>query len=69
MKAQEGKMKGNEGPKGQNGNESPKGQKLQNAASLAADKICLNLIRKRAVFGNLWGGAPRGSPDKPKIRK
>ena len=39
-------MKGNEGQKGQN---------LQNAAGLAADKICFNLIRKRAVFGNLRG--------------
>ena len=48
MKAQKTKMKGNEGPKG---------QKLQNAAGLGADKICLNFIRKRAVFGNLWGGA------------
>ena len=47
MKAQKAKMKGNEGPKG---------QKLQNAAGLGADKICLNFIRKRAVFGNLWGG-------------
>ena len=47
MKAQKAKMKGNEGPKG---------QKLQNAAGLGADKICLNFIRKRAVFGNFWGG-------------
>ena len=46
MKAQKAKMKGNEGPKG---------QKLQNAAGFGADKICLNFIRKRAVFGNLWG--------------
>ena len=47
MKAQKAKMKGNEGPKG---------QKLQNAAGRGADKICLNFIRKRAVFGTLWGG-------------
>ena len=47
MKVQKAKMKGNEGPKG---------QKLQNAAGRGADKICLNLIRKRAVFGNLWRG-------------
>ena len=47
MKVQKAKMKGNEGPKG---------QKLQNAAGLGADKICSNFIRKRAVFGNLWGG-------------
>ena len=64
------KMKGNKGPKGQNenieikaqkakmkGNEGPKDQKLENTAGLAADKICLNLIRKRPVYGNLWGGA------------
>ena len=42
--AQKAKMKGHEGQKG---------QKLQNAAGLAADKICLNLIRKRTFFGNL----------------
>ena len=30
-----------------------------NAAGLAADEICLNLIRKRTVFGNLWGGPTR----------
>ena len=47
MKAQKAKMKGNH---------SPKGQKLQNAAGRGADKTCLNFIRKRAVFGNLWGG-------------
>ena len=33
-----------------------KTKKLQNAAGLGADQICLNFIRKRAVFGNLWGG-------------
>ena len=53
MKAQKAKMKGNEGPKG---------QKLENAAGRGADKICLNFIRKRAVF-------PRGSPDKPKMKE
>ena len=69
MKAHKAKMKGNEGPKGQmKGNEGQKGQKLQNAAGLAADKICLNLIRKRTVFGNLWGGTPRGSPGKQKMK-
>ena len=93
MKAQKAKMKGNEGPKGQNerksrpnrpkwkemkaqkakmkGNEGPKGQKLQNAAGLGADKICLNLIRKRAVFGNLWGGPtwqPRQAKNERKWR-
>jgi len=63
MKAQKAKMKGNEGPKGQmKGNESQKGQKLQNAAGLAAGKICLNLIRKRTVFGNLWGGPHVAAP-------
>ena len=51
------------------GNEGPKGQKLQNAAGRGADKICLNFIRKRAVFGNLWGETPRGSPDKPKMKE
>ena len=51
MKAQKAKMKGNEG------------QALQNAAGLAADKICLNLIRKRTVFRNLWERASRGSSD------
>ena len=60
MKAQKAKMKGNEGPKG---------QKLQNAAGFGADKICLNFIRKRAVFGNLWGKTSRGSPDKPKMKE
>jgi len=39
------------------GNQGPKGQKLQNAAGFGADKICLNLIRKWAVFCNLWGGS------------
>ena len=47
MKAHKAKMKRHE---------DPKGQKLQNAAGRGADKICLNFIRKRAVFGNLWGG-------------
>ena len=57
MKAQKAKMKRNEGLKGQNERKwSQKGQKLQNAAGLAADKICFNLIRKRSVFGNLWRG-------------
>ena len=57
MKAQKAKMKGNEGPQGQmKGNESQKGKKMQNAPGLAADKICFNLIRKRIVFGNFWGG-------------
>ena len=37
-------------------NKGPKDQKLQNAAGLGADKICLNFIRKRAIFGNLSGG-------------
>ena len=31
-----------------------KAKKLQNAAGFAAGKICLNLIRKLTVFGNLW---------------
>ena len=44
------------------GNEGQKGQKLQNAAGFAAGKIRLNVIRKRTVFGNLWGETPRGSP-------
>ena len=47
MKAQKAKMKGNEGSKG---------QKLQNAAGRGADNICSSFIRKRAVFGNVWGG-------------
>ena len=59
MKVQEAEMKENE---------SPKDQKLQNAAGLAADEICLNLIRKRAVFGNLWRGTSRGSPGKQKMK-
>ena len=46
MKAQKAKMKGNHGPKG---------KKLQNAAGRGADEICLNFIRKRAVFSNLKG--------------
>ena len=33
-----------------------KTKKLKNAAGLGADKICLNFIRKRAVFSNLWRG-------------
>ena len=50
-------MKGNKSPKDQmKGNKGPKGQKLENAAGFGADKICLNFIRKRAVFGNLRGG-------------
>ena len=60
MKAQKAKIKGNE---------RQKGQKLQNAAGRAADKICLNLIRKRTVFGNFAGGTPRGSPGKQKIKR
>ena len=51
------------------GNESPKGKKLENAAGFGADKICSNLIRKRAVFGNLWRGPPRGSPNKQKMKR
>ena len=50
------------------GNESQKGQKLENAAGLGGGKSCLNFIRKRAVFGNLWGGGPRGSPDNQKMK-
>ena len=46
MKAQKAKMKKNR---------RPKGQKLQNAAGFGAEKICLHFIRKRAVFGNVWG--------------
>jgi len=38
------------------GNEGPKGQKLQNAAGLGADKICLNFIEKER-FWQLVGGA------------
>ena len=38
------------------------GQKLQNWTGLDADKICLNFIRKRTVFGNLWGETPRVEP-------
>ena len=53
MKAQKAKMKGHEGQKG---------QKLQNAAGFTADKICLNLIRKRTVFGNLWKGPHVAAP-------
>jgi len=53
MKAQKPKMKENEGAKC---------QKMENAAGLAADKICLNLIRKRTVFGNLWGRSHVGAP-------
>jgi len=60
MKAQKAKMKGTEGQKG---------QKLQNAAGFAADKMCLNLIRKRTVFGNLWGGPHVAAPDKPKMKE
>ena len=37
------------------GNKGAKRQKLQNAAGHGADKICLNFIRKRTVFSNLWG--------------
>ena len=59
-------MKGNESPKAKmKGNESQKGQKLENAAGLGGGKICLNFIRKRAVFGNLWGG-PTWQPRQPK---
>ena len=47
MKAQKAKMKRNE---------SQKTKKLQNAAGLGADNICLNFSRIRAVFGNLCGG-------------
>ena len=63
-------MKGNEGPKRQmKKNEGQKGQKLQNAAGFAADKICLNLIRKRTVFGNLQGGGPTWQPLQAKKKK
>ena len=54
MNAQKSKMKANKAK--MKGKKSPKGQNLQNAAGLGADKICLNFIRKRTVFGNLWGG-------------
>ena len=56
------KGKENEGPKGK-----MKGYKLGNAAGLTADKICLNFIRKRAVFSNSRGGGPRGSNQQEKI--
>jgi len=62
MKAHKAKMKGNEGPKGQNERKCQKCQKLQKAAGLAADKICLNLIRKRTVFGDLWAGLRVAAP-------
>ena len=51
------------------GNEGQKGQKLQNASGLAADKICLNLIRKRSVFGNLWGGPHVAAPASKKWKE
>ena len=60
MKAQKAKIKGNEGPKS---------QKLQNAAGLGADKICLNFIRKRAVFCNLWGKPRVAAQTKQKWKK
>ena len=58
MKAQKTKMKGNEGPKGQN--ERMKAKKAKNCkmqpVSPLIKFVYLNLIRKRTVFGNLWGG-------------
>ena len=66
--AQKSKMKGNKSPKDQNERKwssrrpkwkemkTQKAKKLQNAAGLGVDKICLNFIRKRTVFGNLRGG-------------
>ena len=38
------------------GNAGPKSEKLERGAGLGADKIWLNFIRKRDVFGNLRGG-------------
>ena len=46
-----------------------KGHKLENAAGLGADKICLNLIRKRSVFGNLSGGPHAAAQTRKKAKE
>ena len=72
-KAQKAKMKGNEAPKGQNKeNEAPKGQNERKwnlkRPKWSPKRPSLNFIGKRAVFGNLWERAPRGSSDEPKVK-
>ena len=46
-----------------------KGHKLENAAGLGADKICLNFIRKRSVFGNLSGGPHAAAQTRKKSKE
>ena len=57
MKAHKAKMQGNEGPEG---------QKLQNGTGHGADKSIVRTLGKRAIFGNLWGGAQKLTPKRPK---
>ena len=59
MKAQKAKMKGNEGPES---------EKLQNGAGPGTDIFFVYFLRKRAVFGNLWEGAPEADPEKAKMQ-
>ena len=56
-------MQGNEGPEG------PEGQKLQNGTGHGADKSIVRTLGKRAIFGNLWGGAQKLTPKRPKCKE
>ena len=44
------------------------GRKLENAAGFGAEKICLNFIRKRSVFGNLSGRAHAAAQTRKKSK-
>ena len=57
MKAHKAKMQRNEGPEC---------QKLQNGAGHGAGKSIVRALGKRAIFGNLWGGAQKPTPKRPK---
>ena len=67
MKPKKAKTKGNEVGKGRN--ERKEASKSENDPCPGADEIWLDYSRKRPVFGNLWGGAPRASPQKAKMKR
>ena len=51
------------------GNEGPEGYKLQNGAGHGPDKSIVRTLGKRVTFGNLWGGAQKLTPKRPKYKE
>ena len=46
-----------------------KAKKLQNGAGHGAAKSIVRTLGKRAIFGNLWGGAQKLTPKRPKCKE